>query len=408
MRAWMMVALVLASTTLVARRADAQAGEVEQGLRLGLETDLVSHGEQTLALPGDFSYNPRRTTTRSTAYGLAVPRVGIDVGFALPFLALGVRASVVGSQSGVESVAGGFTEDSFSNALQYRVLAYGEGRFVLASPIALQVRGELGVIGGEQWFGDPDSVSSATRVSATLFSVGARVGLHIHPVGPFSISPYVGVSGMFGGGNTGDVGDRTPRSGSIEGYEISFGVALFGWISLGGGSAPIAGDSVEAEPSASPVAASTTPSAEPTHSGDNWSVTFEVPGAEARAWSNASTGAVQIELRTSSDAARFGGCAEALIANATMRETMAVAVTTSRTLTGIEERLVLSGTQQHLDVLRADGGRLEICGYSIELAAQSRYALGRLLTRSRFTGPPPAPPAPPVVETAPPATPAEP
>jgi hypothetical protein len=389
---------VLASVPL---RVAAQAGEVEQGLRLGLETDLVAHTEHTLALPGDASFLARRNTTRTTSYGLAVPRVGIDLGFALPFMVLGVRASVVGSESSSESVASGLTDDSFSNALQYRVLAYGEGRFVLASPLALQVRGELGVIGGEQWLGDPDSGSSATHVGVTLFSVGARIGLHIHPVGPFSISPYVGLAGLFGGGNTGEVSDRTPRSGSVEGYEVSFGVALFGWIPIGAATAGPADDHTEEEeePSARPTVA--TSSAEPTHSGDNWSVAFDVPGAEARAWSNASTGAVQIELRTSSDTARFTDCTEALLASATARETVAVRVTTNRTLTGIDEQLVMFGTQRHLEVLQADGGRLEICGYTIELPGASRYALGRLLTRSRVTAPPPAPPPPPAVEPSP-------
>lgn len=373
----------------------AQGTGFSRGLRLGLAADLVSFRQDTTSTPPiPMVTTGSRSTTETTGYGVLVPRVGIDVaGFFLPFLGVGIRAAVTATDTSIPGASGSF------NVLSYRLTAYGEGRFVFTRLLALQVRAELGFAGTSS--GSSFGGMSGSNTTTTSFTGGAQIGLHIYPVDAFSITPYFGLSGSTGGGNStspSGVGVPTVTPLNVEGFDVALGVALFGWIDLDGDdeASPVSGSDFRREAgddgtaAATPAAAAYTapaeptgPSTEPVASGADWFVEFEVPGAQARAWANPVTSVVLLELRTSSEAPRFEGCTEAVITAGAATAPMVVSVTPTRTLSAVEEQILMSATPEHLDILRADGARIELCGFTIELSTRARYALGRLRDRQR-------------------------
>lgn len=213
------------------------------------------------------------------------------------------------------------------------------------------------------------------------YGVGGEVGVHLFAESSFSIDPYFTARYL------------RPIDVSIGVVQVSLGVSLMGWMDFG--RTPEAAESTDEEAgagldappaytavaSAPPVAPG--PSTEPVPSGDDWFVEFDVPGAIARAWANPVTNVLQLELRVSGTSARFEACTEALVVAAGAGVTVVVNVTPTRTLTGVDEQVLLSATNELLDILRAEGARMEICGFTIQLSPRAREALGRLRDRSR-------------------------
>lgn len=208
------------------------------------------------------------------------------------------------------------------------------------------------------------------------YGVGGEVGAHLFAEESFSIDPYLGVRYL------------RPIDVSIGVVLVSLGVSLLGWMDFGASPATdlpaddSAGPEGDVPPAyglaSAPPPSAPGPSTAPIASGPDWFVEFDVPGAVARAWANPGTGVLQLELRTSGPAARFEGCTEAQISAGGAAVAVVVHVTPTRSLTGVDEQVLLSSTNATLDTLRVEGARIELCGFTIELSARAREALGRL------------------------------
>jgi hypothetical protein len=363
--AWPLGALAVTSG------ASAQANGVQPGPRLGLTMEVLAPSELTFATrrPGGGSST---VSTRTTSYGLGVPRMGLDIGaLVTPELSIGVR----GGLSGREATASVGGTAASTNELQYRLLAYGEARIVAHPVVAIGLRGELGVAGSE---GSGEGAGAA-RTTTTLFQIGGQLAAHLHPVAAVSISPYVGASYLAGGGS-----DTTLPVDSVSGWELSVGVTLYAWLSLTAPSepdesgvdepdvrpAPPGDEPPAAVPEAEP-APSSRPAPEALRAEDGWQSRQLALGGwgDATAWLHPVLGAarVAIPITLPRDTA-LTFCSSAQLG----------AETASVIGAGPDDGVVIATSRSGLESLLS-AGRLELCGASFVLTDAGRGTLAALL-----------------------------
>lgn len=343
--------MVLAATT----RAEAQ---MATGLRVGLTTVLVAPGETTLVDRDTGS----RFSLRDASYGLGAPHVGIDLAGVVTPVVFGAEGAITVHETSAPLGAG---VTSTQSVFEYGVLLYGEGRISLLDAFAVQLRGGLGAHG-------TNTSTGSDRTSALAFVLRAQVGAHIHPIPELSFTPHLSVAYLTGSSAS------SARENGLEGWEVTIGVTLFGWITLGAVE-PEAEPAEEVAPEATvavtvpePTPAPAAPEALRTE--DGWQLRSLALGGwgDATVWLHPVTGAARIAIPIAlprDTALTF--CSSARIGAETAR------VLTASAADGV----VMATSRAGLEALLAEG-RLQLCGQSFVLTEDGRASLTSLLGAS--------------------------
>ncbi len=233
MRRFLLVALVLASTTPAA----AQSGRTSNALRLGLEGNLVAYDKVTLAASGSESSSSAATTN------FGIPAAGLDLA-----LGYGVTANVLlGGRLGVSSMHTELGENgTTANNTAFAIVPHVE--YIFDGAV---VRPFVAVNVGYRW---ASSSAGGLDTSTGAFLVGPGAGLHafITPQLSFGAS----VAAMFQHA-TAKIGG-TELSG--EGFTVLASVGISGWFGTPPTECAAATEPPsEVPPQANAVAANTVP-----------------------------------------------------------------------------------------------------------------------------------------------------
>lgn len=338
-------------------RAEAQVGT---GLRIGLTTTLLAPSETTLTARDTGT----RFTLRDSSYGLGAPHVGIDLAGVISPVVFGAEGAITLRETSVPGTAL-LTQSVF----EYGLLLYGEGRIPLLDVVAAQLRGGLGVRGIDT------NDSSDTRSLA--FVLRAQVGAHIHPIPEISLTPHVSAA-YFTGSQASPPSAFSSGEDGLEGWEVTVGITLFGWIALASEPA----EEAPAPAAPAPVSESEPPAAEAPppapletlRTEDGWRSSSLALGGwgDATAWLHPVMGAARITLPITlprDTALTF--CTSAHIGTETARVLGASAA----------DGVVIATARSGLEALLAEG-RLQLCGQSFVLTEEGRASLTSLLGAS--------------------------